>query len=298
MGPYIDVTDWPIRITFITSASGSEIRICLQIPGIRFRPPSSVEKRGIMPTGFNSASSVAWFYRTCYPEMNPNLLYGKPIKGWWLERNWNHPDTISIWWKWRSRQSHRLGWQLTQAVLFKSKPGFSVYLNWIFHLAYGIASGTMAIPQRLWVAIASGRFRRTWLEWRSASLLPRVYNQLLPINGCDGHSFGLARQSLGFSTFYPRCKIDTTCQVLSARRRIYLNQNLKTEEAIWLGDIQFLSSYVKRQSTWTFPKMSWLGNGREHTLSCFWGDWHEEMNTDLWASLDGDFDNLRCPDMQ
>jgi hypothetical protein len=119
--------------------------------------------------------------------------------------------------------------------------------------------------------------------------------QLLPDQMTADGSFPLelARtKPYGYSLFTLDA-MTTICQVLSTPEENLFEFKSANGRSIGLG-ISFLSSYVKDKSTWSFPKdvMYWEEWPVRHPFLLFGGmalDEKEYLN--LWASLDGDFDN-------
>jgi len=149
----------------------------------------------------------------------------------------------------------------TQLILFQIKAWFSAIVNWIFqHPTANRRAGSngnnhSGLLGRMQAAV----FAETCWKWRSASLLAEMYKRPTPprSNGCwCSIPFGIgpnkALMVIHFLTL--ECNDHDLSSAFLRRRRIYLNSNLKTEEAIGLG-ISFLKFVCKRQiELWTFPK--------------------------------------------
>jgi len=237
----------------------------------------------------------AWFIEPD-TRMNPNLLYGQAIKGVVTGRGIGIIDTIHLMEVAKAVQAIASAESLNSADLIQIKAWFSDYLNWIFTHPYGIAERDNGNNHSVCWAMQAAVFAELVGNDEVLAYCREMYKtQLLPDQMAADGSFPLelARtKPYGYSLFTLDA-MTTICQVLSAPEENLFEFKSENGRSIGLG-ISFLSSYVKDKSTWTFPKdvMYWEEWPVRHPFLLFGGLALEENEyLDLWASLDGDFDN-------
>jgi hypothetical protein len=237
----------------------------------------------------------AWFIEPD-TRMNPNLLYGQAIKGVLTGRGIGIIDTIHLMEVAKAVQAIASAESLNSGDLIQIKAWFSDYLNWIFTHPYGIAERDNGNNHSVSWAMQAAVFAELVGNDEVLTYCREMYKtQLLPDQMAADGSFPLelARtKPYGYSLFTLDA-MTTICQVLSTPEENLFEFKSANGRSIGLG-ISFLSSYVKDKSTWSFPKdvMYWEEWPVRHPFLLFGGmalDEKEYLN--LWASLDGDFDN-------